>query len=494
MMRRSALVLLSTLAACPERTSTVHLGGRYAVVADIAPTENLDIDVLFVIDNSGSMGDNQAALAAAAQDALFAVLESEAGVMPNLHVGVVSTNVGAGGYPITTCGGEGENGRLQYTPRAACAGPAGAFIVDVAAPGGERERNYVGTIGETFACIARLGTEGCGFERPFDAMRRALDGSNPENAGFLRPEALLVVVIVTDEDDCSAHDRGIYDPDRDRDAELGPLSSFRCHEFGVVCDDDADPRAAGPRHGCRPREDSAYIRPVQEYVDFLVGVKGDPTKVLVVGIAGTPEPVTVLTNCVSYSPTLAAVCADNGCGEFYPPDAGPPGPPDAAVPPPPADAGPPAPPPPPVPDIAYPAVRLHALLDAFPARSAFSPICSGDMGEALARTAQLTAGVATRRPCLVGAIRDGDDTAPGVQPSCRVYDAVAPRTPDERRTELPSCAATGGAAPCATIVADEPACSGTETGLAVRVTRAGEPPPGAHVVVECLAPAPDPSL
>ena len=44
-------------------------------------------------------------------------------------------------------------------------------------------------------------------------MKRALDGSNPENEGFLRDDAFLAVIFVADEDDCSAFSRGVFDPD-----------------------------------------------------------------------------------------------------------------------------------------------------------------------------------------------------------------------------------------------------------------------------------------
>ena len=60
-----------------------------------------------------------------------------------------------------------------------------------------------------FTCIAALGEGGCGFEHTFASVLRALgadgQGSAPfENQGFLRPDAYLAIVLVTNEDDCSA--------------------------------------------------------------------------------------------------------------------------------------------------------------------------------------------------------------------------------------------------------------------------------------------------
>lgn len=58
---------------------------------------------------------------------------------------------------------------------------------------------------ETFAESVRVGTCGSGEERGLDAMLNALDQMLPGgcNAGFLRQEANLLIVIVSDEDDDS---------------------------------------------------------------------------------------------------------------------------------------------------------------------------------------------------------------------------------------------------------------------------------------------------
>ncbi len=71
-----------------------------------------------------------------------------------------------------------------------CTPPNGRYGSDVFLPNAtNRTRNYSGTLAETFRCIAELGTDGCGFEQHFAALERGLDGSNPENAGFLRENA-----------------------------------------------------------------------------------------------------------------------------------------------------------------------------------------------------------------------------------------------------------------------------------------------------------------
>src|SRR5262245_681481 len=54
-----------------------------------------DLDLLFVIDNSNSMMEEQAALASALPRFVDA-LSGAAGGLPNLHVGVISADVGIG--------------------------------------------------------------------------------------------------------------------------------------------------------------------------------------------------------------------------------------------------------------------------------------------------------------------------------------------------------------------------------------------------------------
>jgi hypothetical protein len=188
----------------------------YALMAT-KPLGHGELDLLFVIDNSGTMREEQLWLAQNSSRFL-SVFESLEGGVPSLHVGVVSTDLGAEPYNVPNCAGNGDNGVLQSAPQGDCAGPEGAFIQDIINPDGTRTRNYTGTLSETFACISQLGVNGCGFEQQLESMRRALDG---RNEGFLRPDASLGVIFLTDEDDCSAFDTAMYDP---LDPALGPLS------------------------------------------------------------------------------------------------------------------------------------------------------------------------------------------------------------------------------------------------------------------------------
>lgn len=203
---------------------------------------NRDIDILFVIDNSGSMREEQDSLAGNF-NRFINVLNNIEGGLPNVHIGVVSTDVGAGPFGIDKCSGDGDSGNLQAQPQGACNAPDDQFIVDLAREDGSRDTNYTGDLADVFSCIAQLGTGGCGFEQPLESMYRALNG-NATNNGFLREDAFLAVIIISDEDDCSTENTQMFNTDAslDRiDSDLGFLSSFRCFEFGVQCEPD-DPR------------------------------------------------------------------------------------------------------------------------------------------------------------------------------------------------------------------------------------------------------------
>lgn len=219
----------------------------------------VDIDLLLVVGNGPASADAQQALAEGI-DPLLAQLECDLGARPNLHVGVVSTDLGAGGFDIPNCAGGGDAAALENEPRVAgCQAPGDPFIVDRESGGG-RETNYSGSLGDAVRCIAALGQGGCAFEQPAAAAIAATDPANLANQGFLRPGALLAVIFAADADDCSAADTALFDPDA---TALGPLGPFRCFEHGVECDPD-EPRAPGVKSGCAPREDSALVTPVAD--------------------------------------------------------------------------------------------------------------------------------------------------------------------------------------------------------------------------------------
>jgi hypothetical protein len=254
------------------------------------------VDILFVVDDSPGMRDEQEGLATSFGRLVDGLRDAD-GQLPDLHIGVVSSDVGGGPDPdglLPSCAGLGDDGQLQVAEGCPPLTDGARFIRDGAGASGEREVNYTGELADQFACMARLGTSGCGFEQHLESMRRALAGAND---GFLRPEAALAVVILADEDDCSARDPALFSTAAEQngtDTELGPLGSFRCFEFGVECDPvDGGERSAGDRSGCAPEAGSPYVEEVDTYVEFLRGLKADLDQIFIATITGDAAPVAV---------------------------------------------------------------------------------------------------------------------------------------------------------------------------------------------------------
>jgi hypothetical protein len=220
-MRHLLAATLLVLAGCPSRdvSSVDPLQDRQEAV-DYPVEINRAVDILFVVDDSNSMMEEQASLLANFP-VFISVLETVEGGLPDVHIGVVSTDVGAGPFAIAGCSGTGDGGALRVGD-AACRPVGASYISDVSDGAGGRITNYPGTLAEAFSCNAALGISGCGFEQQLESMRRALNGSNGGNAGFLRDDAYLAVIFITDEDDCSTRDTQMFDTSQNSiDSELG---------------------------------------------------------------------------------------------------------------------------------------------------------------------------------------------------------------------------------------------------------------------------------
>ena len=337
-------------------------------LVEIPTTLLRSLDVLFVIDDSATMVNEQGALAAGFPAFVDALTDTDGDV--DLHIGFVSSNVGTApaGTGGEGCAGEGDDGHLLVATSCPALTGDALFIEHRIAAGGEAETNYTGELSEQLRCMAQLGTAGCGFEQHLESMKRALE-NEVENAGFLRAKANLAVIVLADEDDCSASDRALFITQGGgdtRESPLGELTSFRCFEFGVACAEDAEgERELGPRTGCVPDDESTYVEPVGTYAEFLTELKGGRHRVAVATIVGDIEPVEVAVepgvDRLWVAPECM-VCAGGGaeCATA-----------EALV-------------------AAAPAVRLNALADRFAGRSQVEDICAYDAeADALDYTAAL---------------------------------------------------------------------------------------------------------
>ena len=137
------------------------------------------VDILFVVDDSGSMGSHQDNLA---KNVGLFVQQIFNSTMIDYHIGVITTS-------IDYSSSKSDNGKLNGVPK---------FV-------------HRGTPNALDALKANLvvGTSGDSSEKFFDPLFKALTEPNLSiaNRRFLRPNAHLAIVIVTDtEDQSTAHD------------------------------------------------------------------------------------------------------------------------------------------------------------------------------------------------------------------------------------------------------------------------------------------------
>jgi hypothetical protein len=416
MARLLPLLLSSALplaTACIERS-----------VTEVTPTQdktenldftvdlNQDLDILFVIDDSRSMEREQDEIVENFHR-MIEVLEGLPTGLPNIHLGVISTDVGAGEACNAPSPGPGV---LRNAPMiAGCTPPSDRWIADVDDGSGGRSRNYSGDLSDTFACIARLGIDGCGFEQPLEAMRAAIDPATLENAGFLREGALLAVVFLTDEDDCSAFNANLFTTDTE---SLGPLENFRCFQHGIDCE-GVDPTTLGARENCVPRDDSPYLTPIGDYVDALRAVS---RRVVVAGILGDAEPVRVGVNERDHTDVLRS--CEIGTDD---------------------------------PQGAYPPTRTDAFLAQFEDRVR-TRICDADLSPAIVA---ITEEIVREfyGSCIEGTLADANPGAAGVQADCSVTEIQNPGAADELSTVVPQCNAGASNPPCWSVVVNAERCA-----------------------------------
>ena len=188
------LTAVSLLAGCPDRTiSQPDVSQGRVEYKDIPVTVNRDIDILFLIDDSPSMADKQNNLRMNFPN-FINVLNTIQGGLPNIHIGVATSDLGSKGADdpspgpgISGCTGTGKNGDLQTQGTTLV---SGKFIVDTANTDGTRTTNYTGQLSDAFTAIASVGAAGCGFEQHIEAAKHALN-NDPNNAGFVRPSVRI---------------------------------------------------------------------------------------------------------------------------------------------------------------------------------------------------------------------------------------------------------------------------------------------------------------
>ena len=239
---------------------------------EVPPAPNVDkIDILLDVDNSRSMADKQAFLALAVADITNALINPRcidsngfpSAVQPanptdecppnarrehlpavDIHLGVISSSIGSAGADACIPGGGksqtvDDHGHLlsRIAPDQAGSLPTyqgkGFLAWDPAQkknPPGEANAQV---LAQTFAdMVVGVGQVGCGYEAQLESWYRFLVDPEPyqsisivegkatpagtdaellqQRADFLRPDSMLVIVSLSDENDCSIQESGQF--------------------------------------------------------------------------------------------------------------------------------------------------------------------------------------------------------------------------------------------------------------------------------------------
>ena len=269
-------------------------------------------------------------------------------------------------------------------------------------------------------------------------------------SGFIRKDAALAVVILTDEDDCSAAKEKLFDPNQTQlNDPLGPLTSFRCFEFGVQCDcggKKCERTLTGTRTSCKPAFD--YLFKVDEYKKFFGGLK-PPGRLLMTAVAGPTSKVEVGMN--GNNPLLKPSCQSaQGKG--------------------------------------VPAIRIKALMDGLGDSGYFNEgldsaknkvpvnICSSDFGPALRHVGEMVTKQTLLNWCLPYKPADTNPLTPALDADCVVVGTKA--------GQLPACA-PGSSKPCFQV---KSAASCTPSSTVLQVKNIGPGALGDQVYAMCLVP------
>jgi hypothetical protein len=366
------------------------------------------LDLLFMIDDSSSMAPLQAKLRAQVPSFIDTLADAATGALPDLHVAVVSSSYGAGAWAnVNQCHSAStdpntlgdDQGRFLQGAVGPNASPctmlhAGAKFLQTNNGGAP---NFDGDLRDAVGCITNLGDKGCGFESQFESIYYALykgslsPAEDADNGGFLRPDAKLAIVLLTNEDDCSVRgDSLLLNPSVNSVTDatgLGALASYRCNEFGHLCDGAPPPHGNLPAGGvtlnnCVSAEnmgktDPANVDPighpdptmghlwptVAEFRNFVRMFKANPNDIYVAAIAGPTVGamgeslyhVSSHTNPAANNEEDPAV--DHSCVQMS------------------SDGT--------VSEFADPAVRIKQWVDTFGANGVFYPICGPDLSTAM---------------------------------------------------------------------------------------------------------------
>ena len=279
----------------PSSTTSEGSGGAAPVV------KAKRVDVLVALDNSGSMGAKQKILQGAVKEYLESLANPPCsggdgtdevpaaadGSCPNgmarvhppiedIHFGVISSSLGGHGSDSCESASENDHGRLldRTSPDDSTKVPTQGGLGLVAY--GPGNQDLAAFTGSAKALMGGVGSVGCGFEAQLESVYRFLVEPEPyasitvnngqadlngvdtklleQRAAFLRPDSLLVVIALSDENDASVRDGSQFYWATQR-YEPGTSKSYRLPKARASCADDPNSSccrscAEFPGQGC----------------------------------------------------------------------------------------------------------------------------------------------------------------------------------------------------------------------------------------------------
>jgi len=302
----------------PEQQTDIYIS--------VAPNRLLDL--VFMVDNSPSMAPKVTKMNAQFPKLINALKDPNDGTLPDLRVAVIDSDLGTGNaYSNGSCGPKtlpdgtsspyGDFGLFQMRDSPTdCQFNAGDLFLEYKAG---QPLNYPANadINTVFACLAsNLGTLGCGEEHQLQAFEFALviQNNKAQQDAFLRGNAYLGLVFLTDEDDCSAAGNDGMFGDLNHPELRGESASLRCATRAHMCGgqklseidppnyptsgsythafNDCQPRMGdecptgtdtGPATSCNP------LASIKTLANEIKNLKSDPdNQILVAGIFGWP--------------------------------------------------------------------------------------------------------------------------------------------------------------------------------------------------------------
>jgi hypothetical protein len=288
------------------------------------------IDILFVIDNSGTMGEEQLNLSAGLPllvDELHLLFDHEGMPLhPDVNIMFTTTDVGHPECtPLEPDGYQPAMGAPQsqacteriedFTglgldaatfPEACTTGcpiavePVHAFI-HMEGPMATVTNVPGNNIAGAMRCLAPQGINGCGYEAPLESMLQAIHPDatwNQGNKPFLREDAMLAIVIITDEEDCSVRAPEGYayftDPQQNTYWEVNPDTGTKTNPTSAVCwnagVDCGAPDANGVYADCHSI-DTGALYGTERYLQYLRDtlIADQHKAVVMLGILGVPH-------------------------------------------------------------------------------------------------------------------------------------------------------------------------------------------------------------